>query len=237
MQAAALPAYLVLYFNMLCSRMDDRSSVLLAIADRAGPSNPMATSHIQRWARHLRLRAARLVELTFAIFRNKFIACNDFNITYIKYMIEITANTQIKLQISRVSGAIARAKGLGVYSCLTTLTNLDKRSKECRLMRKVRKDLTYHLGGSPSPIQRVLIERAAILSLRVAMLDTKIVNGEMLTQMYNVQYLAWSNGLVRTLDKLGLTPAAGPQPSLGDVLADIVARRAPLEDDDQETAA
>jgi hypothetical protein len=69
------------------------------------------------------------------------------------------------------------------------------------------------------------------------MLDTKIVNGEMLTQMYNVQYLAWSNGLVRTLDKLGLTPAAGPQPSLGDVLADIVARRAPLEDDDQETAA
>jgi hypothetical protein len=64
-----------------------------------------------------------------------------------------------------------RAKGdcLGVYSCNTSLVEVDKRSREYRLMRQVRKDLTAHIGGSPNAAQRMLIERAVILSLRVAM--------------------------------------------------------------------
>jgi hypothetical protein len=136
-------------------------------------------------------------------------------------------------------GARGRCKGqgLGVYFCLTTLVNLDKRSKEYRLMRQVRQDLTAHVGGSPSPIKRMLIERVVILSLRVAMLDIKIVNGEILTQMDNVQYLAWSNGLVRTLEKLGIEPATAPQPSLSDVLQGIAARRADSPDDGEGATA
>lgn len=92
-------------------------------------------------------------------------------------------------------------------------------------MRQVRKDLTAHIGGAPNPAQRMLIERAVILSLRVAMLDQKIVNGEILTQLDNVQYLAWSNALVRTLRALGLDPTSAPEPTLEQVLGEIAARR------------
>jgi len=127
-----------------------------------------------------------------------------------------------------------RSKGqcVGVYSCLTTLVEVDKRSREYRLMRQVRNDLTAHVGGSPNAAQRMLIERAVILSLRVALLDKKIVNGEILTQLDNVQYLAWSNSLVRTIARLGLDPAAGPQPSLEQFLTDITRRRAQPDDED-----
>jgi hypothetical protein len=123
---------------------------------------------------------------------------------------------------------------LGVYSCNTSLVEVDKRSREYRLMRQVRKDLTAHIGGSPNPAQRMLIERAVVLSLRVAMLDQKIVSGEILTQLDNNQYLAWSNALVRTIARLGIDPAAGPQPTLEDTLAGIVARRRPDPDDDDD---
>jgi hypothetical protein len=104
-------------------------------------------------------------------------------------------------------------------------------------MRQVRKDLTAHIGGSPNPAQRMLIERAVILSLRVAMLDQKIVAGEILTTLDNNQYLAWSNSLVRTISRLGVDPASGPQPNLSDVLNDIAARhRAEPAEEDEDPA-
>jgi hypothetical protein len=120
-----------------------------------------------------------------------------------------------------------RSKGqcVGVYSCNTTLVEVDKRSREYCLMRQVREDLTAHIGGKPNPAQRMLIERAVILSLRVAMLDQKIVAGEFLTQLDNNQYLAWSNSLVRTIGRLGINPATAPQPTFEQVLADIARRR------------
>jgi hypothetical protein len=128
---------------------------------------------------------------------------------------------------------------LGVYSCNTSLVEVDKRSREYRLMRQVRKDLTAHIGGSPNPAQRMLIERAVVLSLRVAMLDQKIVNGELLTTLDNNQYLAWSNSLVRTIARLGVDPTSAPPPSWTDVLSGIAARRRsePDEDEPDEDAA
>jgi hypothetical protein len=132
----------------------------------------------------------------------------------------------------------SKGQGLGVYSCSRVLFQLDKRSREYRLMRQIRKDLTEHVGGRPNPLQRMLIERAVVLSLRVAMIDQKIVAGEILTQMDNNQALAWNNALRRTLVSLGVQPAAAPAPSLNDVLSDIAARRAVSDlDDDDEAAA
>jgi hypothetical protein len=128
-----------------------------------------------------------------------------------------------------------RSKGqcVGVYSCLTSLVEVDKRSREYRLMRQVRRDLTAHIGGNPNAAQRMLIERAVILSLRVAMLDQKIVNGEILTTLDNNQYLAWSNSLVRTIARLGIDPTSVPPPSWSDVLSDIARRRAEPADEDE----
>jgi hypothetical protein len=100
-------------------------------------------------------------------------------------------------------------------------------------MRQVRRDLTAHIGGNPNAAQRMLIERAVILSLRVAMLDQKIVNGEILTTLDNNQYLAWSNSLVRTIARLGIDPTSAPPPSWSDVLSDIARRRAEAADEDE----
>jgi hypothetical protein len=119
-----------------------------------------------------------------------------------------------------------KGSGLGVYSCNRSLVEVDKRSREYRLMRQTRKDLTAHIGGYPNAAQKMLIERAVILNLRVAMLDRKIVSGEILTTMDNHQYLAWSNSLVRTLRALGLAPASASAPSLNDIVAEIASRRA-----------
>jgi hypothetical protein len=134
---------------------------------------------------------------------------------------------------SSITKRRGRRKGqcVGVYSCNTTLANLDKRSRYGRLIRQVRQDLTDHIGGNPTPVQRMLIERASMLQLRVAMLDRKIIDGEILTVMDNNQYLAWSNSLVRTLAQLGLDATTTP-PTLSDVLRDIAARRAQPEDEE-----
>jgi hypothetical protein len=53
-------------------------------------------------------------------------------------------------------------------------------------MRRVRAELITHCGGNPTAVQRALIERAAILSLRVEQLDAKIVAGEALTSFQSV---------------------------------------------------
>jgi hypothetical protein len=75
-------------------------------------------------------------------------------------------------------------------------------------MRRVRDDLTAHCGGRPSITQRLLIERAVVLSLRVAQIDARILTDEPLTT-HDVNYaLAWNNSLRRTLVALSLEPTA-----------------------------
>lgn len=95
---------------------------------------------------------------------------------------------------------------LGVYSCNTTLASLDKRGREARLLRQVRTDLINHIGGNPSPVQRMLIERCAMLQLRVAMLDGRVLDGTF-TEYDAKTYLAFSYSLRRSLVALGLEPA------------------------------
>jgi hypothetical protein len=98
------------------------------------------------------------------------------------------------------------------------------------LMRLVRDELIRHVGGSPSFTQRLLIERAVILSLRVAQIDKRILAGEALTTHDSNYALAWNNSLRRTLVALGLGPTAAPGKTLDQHLADLA------DDDDEEAA-
>ena len=59
---------------------------------------------------------------------------------------------------------------LGPYSRATRLAHVDGRSREGRLLRSVRDELTNQIGN-PSPAQKALIDRASWLSLRIAQLD------------------------------------------------------------------
>ena len=75
-------------------------------------------------------------------------------------------------------------------------------------MDKTRAELTAHVGGNPSHVQRTLIERAARLALYVEMMDARALESGGMTERDSRQYLAWSNSLTRTLERLGLKSAA-----------------------------
>lgn len=111
---------------------------------------------------------------------------------------------------------------IGPHSRPNVLAKLDGRTREAQLMRKVREDLTQHIGGSPSATQAALIERAAWLSLHVALMDEKTMQPDAgpLSERDSRQYLAWSNALTRILRDLGADKAkpAKPRQTLADII-------------------
>ena len=95
---------------------------------------------------------------------------------------------------------------LGAYSKEIVLARPDGRSKESRLLQQMRRELTAHLGGKLTAPQTALVERAAMLQLRIAVLDRKIIDGTF-SEYDSKTYLAFSNSLTRTLAVLGLKAA------------------------------
>ena len=80
-------------------------------------------------------------------------------------------------------------------------------------MARVRAELTQHLGGKPTAPQRILIDRAAALSLRLHLMDRESARSGEMTERNGRQYLAWSNSLTRVLNQIGLTAAPAPKDS------------------------
>jgi hypothetical protein len=78
-------------------------------------------------------------------------------------------------------------------------------------MARVRAELTEHLGGKPTAPQRILIDRAAALSLRLHLMDRESVRSGQMSERNGRQYLAWSNSLTRVLNQIGLTAAPAPK--------------------------
>ena len=104
---------------------------------------------------------------------------------------------------------------IGPHSRPDVLAKIDGRRREARLLQNIRQELTQHVGGAPSATQRALIERAAWLTLHVALMDAKLMEegeGATLSERDGRQYLAWSNSLTRTLRELG-HKGAPPKPA------------------------
>ncbi len=80
-------------------------------------------------------------------------------------------------------------------------------SQEGKLLRAIRTDLMRHVGGSPSAPQRILIERAAMLSLHIARMDVVVLKNQEMSDQASMRYLSWNNTLTRTLCALGLGAA------------------------------
>ena len=106
------------------------------------------------------------------------------------------------------------------YSRPAALAKMDGRTKEARLIKTTRAELTQHVGGSPSATQRALIDRCAMLTLHMAAIDRKTAEGGAMTEHDSRTYLAWSNSLARTLERLGMEK---PQPAK--TLHDHIAQR------------
>jgi hypothetical protein len=108
---------------------------------------------------------------------------------------------------------------IGPHSRPDKLQIVDGRLAEAKLMARVRAELTQHLGGSPSATQRILIDRAAALSLRIHLMDRESARSGGMSERNGRQYLAWSNALTRVLKQIGLKGVADKPPSLQDYLA------------------
>lgn len=111
---------------------------------------------------------------------------------------------------------------LGPYAKEIVLARPDGRTREARLLKQVREKLTAELGGAGrlSAGQRALVERAAYLQLRCAVLDQRIIDGSF-TDFDSKTYLAWANSLRRALVDLGLKPAAEQTETFADICRDI----------------
>jgi hypothetical protein len=110
---------------------------------------------------------------------------------------------------------------IGPYSRPHRLAKIDGRTKESRLMAAARDELTRHVGGSPSHVQRVLIERAARLMLYIEIMDRETLEAGTMSERNSRQYLAWVNALRLALRELGVKAAGSAKlPSLTDVLAE-----------------
>jgi hypothetical protein len=97
------------------------------------------------------------------------------------------------------------AHRIGPFSRPHKLAKVDGRTSHAAVMRRVRAELTAHVGGHPTAIQRALIERIVWLSLKLAMLDEKLATGKDFTEVDSNTYLAWNNSCVRTLARLNET--------------------------------
>lgn len=101
---------------------------------------------------------------------------------------------------------------VGPHSRRDLLTQLDRRSHEARLIRAFREELTAHVGGSPSATQRVLIDRAAVLQLRLALMDRTSLTTPGMTEKNGREYVCWTNALTRVLAALGPAVKAAEAP-------------------------
>jgi hypothetical protein len=111
---------------------------------------------------------------------------------------------------------------IGAYTRHIGIGDIDGRRREARLMREVTAELTRHVGGKPSAVQKMLIDRIARLQLRLMVLDSQVEPGGDMTERNTRQYLAWSNTLERSLRRLGLQAV----PERGQTLADVIAGHA-----------
>jgi hypothetical protein len=84
---------------------------------------------------------------------------------------------------------------------------LDGRRREAKLMAQLVADLTLHVGGAPSAVQRALIHRAAALHLRLSLMDAQTEPGGGMSEKNAREYLCWSNAYARLLCQLGMAAA------------------------------
>lgn len=116
---------------------------------------------------------------------------------------------------------------LGPYSThLTALNNLDGRTREARILKSMRKELTALLGHKPNAGELAMIERLAWLQLRISALDRRLLDGKF-SEFDASVYNAHVNSFGRGLEKLGVLGNSSRRrpPRQGLTVADILAKR------------
>jgi len=84
------------------------------------------------------------------------------------------------------------------------MAKIDGRSSDGRFLRRVRLELSQHVGGKPSATQHALIDRIAWLRLRIAAMDSRTASAKQMTELDSRTYLAWVRNVSTTLIQPGL---------------------------------
>src|SRR5207244_951378 len=104
------------------------------------------------------------------------------------------------------------------------LDTIDRRSQVGVALRRVREELTDHLGGDASPAERILVEEIAKARVIAAAVGEWILRQEILVTDAEllpvvVQHAILVGGLARMLGQLGLQRRPKPVESLSAFLA------------------
>jgi hypothetical protein len=91
----------------------------------------------------------------------------------------------------------------------------------------VRAELIEHVGGNPTPPMRALVEQAAQLRVRIALMDRKFATDGKQTDHDSRTYLAWVGTLGRLMERLERMRASKPTKSPQERLAETI--RAEME--------
>ena len=108
------------------------------------------------------------------------------------------------------SGAVRADLGSAADEADTPPRRLHGLSAERQAAARLRAALIAHCGGRPSATQACMIEQAAELKLRLAVMDRAFIRTQHRSAHASRDYLAWSNSLVRLLAQLGLKAASEP---------------------------
>jgi hypothetical protein len=113
---------------------------------------------------------------------------------------------------------------IGGTSSPRRLAKLDGRTREAKRLQAIKRELTEHVGGSPSAPQKFLIQRTAIDLLRLELLDHEMATGT--CSDYDAKIAHALRGTVRlALKELGMKQQKPPGPSLAEHLARKAAER------------
>jgi hypothetical protein len=99
-------------------------------------------------------------------------------------------------------------------------------SAPMRAAKQLRSELLAHLGNKPSPVQMAMIDQAAEIKLRLAVMDQEFRKTGRRSAYATSDYLSWANGFVRLLGRLGLKAIPAPGPTLAEILAAAPSPRA-----------
>jgi hypothetical protein len=116
-----------------------------------------------------------------------------------------------------------KIRKLGPCSRVESLGNLDQRTRSAAYLRRVRAELVEHVGGAPDAVQKLLIDRLAVIALRLKLYDEAFAEGKRVTEFDNRTYGALHSQYRLMLAQLG-PAAAARAPTLAEIIRENEAR-------------
>jgi len=95
------------------------------------------------------------------------------------------------------------------------LQRFDGRTREGRSLSEIESALVSALGGTPSPQQILILQRASIKAIRCALIEKEMLKkGGKVAPSLEKRYLSFARSLREDLRTLGLKRRAAPVPEL-----------------------